>query len=152
MDWSVKYYPVYSVLTILVVMILAGCGGEPPVQQETAGTQPSATPQKAPDEPAALAAIAAVNAAQKDYFARYRRYALTYEELMEGFFLREEPTVQKTGYDIKLRPAADVASYTVLGIPSAPSPTARHFFSDQTGIIRAEEGKDANVQSPTIFP
>ena len=141
-----------SVLTIFIVMILAGCGREPAPRQDTAATQPPAAPQKAPDEPAALAAIAEVNAAQKTYLARYRRYALTYEELIDVLFLKEEPTVQKTGYDIKLRPAADAAGYTVLGIPAAPSPAARHFFSDQTGTIRAEEGKDANVQSPTISP
>ena len=140
------------VLAFSVVMILAGCGGQPPVQQETAATQPPAAPQKAPDESAALAAISGVNAAQKTYIARYRRYALTYDELIEALFLKEEPTVQKTGYDIKLRPAADAASYAVLGIPSAPSPAARHFFSDQTGVIRAEEGKDANVRSPAISP
>jgi hypothetical protein len=139
-----------SVPTIFIVMILAGCGGEPAPQKETAATQPPVAPQKAPDEPAALAAIAAVNAAQKTYLARYRRYALTYEELTDVLFLKEEPTVQKTGYDIKLRPAADAASYIVLGIPGAPSPAARHFFSDQTGTIRAEEGKDANAQSPQM--
>ena len=139
------------VLAFFVVMIVAGCGGQPPVQQETAATQSSAAPQKA-DESAALAAISEVNAAQKIYIARYRRYALTYDELIEALFLKEEPTVQKTGYDIKLRPAADAASYIVLGIPSAPSPAARHFFSDQTGVIRAEEGKAANVQSPAISP
>ena len=141
-----------SILTISIVMILAGCGGEPAPQRETAATQPPAAPQKAPDEPAALAAIAEVNAAQKIHLARYRRYAITYEELIDVLFLKEEPAVQKTGYDIKLRPAADAASYTVLAIPAAPSPAARHFFSDQTGAIRAEEGKDANVQSPVISP
>jgi hypothetical protein len=93
-----------------------------------------------------------VNEAQKTYIARYRRYALTYEELIQALFLKEEPTVQKTGYEIKLRPAADAASYVVLGIPSAPSPEARHFFSDQTGVVRAEVGKDANAQSPTLSP
>ena len=140
------------VLAFLIVMVLAGCGGQPPVQQEAPATPPPAPPQKAPDEPAALAAIADVNAAQKTYIARYRRYALTYDELTEVLFLKEEPTVQKTGYDIKLRPAADAASYIVLGIPSAPSSTARHFFSNQTGVIRAEQGKDANVQSPGVSP
>ena len=140
------------VLAFFVVMIVAGCGGQPPVQQETAATQPPAAAQKAPDESAALAAISAVNEAQKTYIARYRRYALTYDELIEALFLKEEPTVQKTGYDIKLRPAADAASYAVLGIPSASSTAARHLFSDQTGVIRAEEGKDANVRSPAISP
>jgi len=139
-------------LAFVVVMTLAGCSGEEPVRKTEVRYAPPAS-QKAPDEIAALAAISDVNAAQKTYFARNRRYALTYEELTGALFLKEEPTAQKTGYDIKLRPAADAATYTVLGIPSPPtasSPGARHFFSDQTGIIRAEEGKDANAQSPSI--
>ena len=140
-----------------VVLTFAGCSGQEPVVQKTEVRLRQALPtsQKEPDEIAAVAAISDVNAAQKTYFARNRRYALSYEELAEARFLKEEPTIEKTGYDIKLRPAADAATYTVVGIPSPPTaspPGARHFFSDQTGIIRAEEGKDANAQSPAISP
>ena len=138
-------------LAFFVALILAGCGGQPPAQKDTT-TQPASAPQKQPDESAALASISEVNAAQKIYIARYGRYALTYDELIQALFLKEEPTVEKTGYDIKLRPAADAASYTVLGIPASASSEARHFFSDQTGLIRAEKGKDANAQSPTVAP
>ena len=144
-------------LAFFVAMVLTGCGEQPASTQKTEVRVRSlpATSQKGPDELAAVAAISDVNAAQKTYFARNRRYALSYEELTEARFLKEEPTVQKTGYDIKLRPAADAASYAILAIPSASSASpapARHFFSDQTGIIRAEEGKDANAQSPAISP
>ena len=141
---------VKSILIFLFVMTLIACTGPPQAPQETNISPGPATPQKAPDESAALAAIAAVNSGQKDYIGRNRRYALTYEELLEGFFIKEEPTVQNTGYEIKLRPAADAASYIVLAVPSTPSPEIRHFFSDQTGTIRAEQGKDANAQSPAI--
>ena len=138
-------------LTVLMLLLfLWGCGNAPLPQEETAAPAPAPAPPKAPDEPAALAAIAAINAGQKDYFGRNRRYALTYDELIEMLFLKEEPTVEKTGYDVKLRPAADAASYTVLAIPSTSSPSTRHFFSDQTGTIRAEQGKDANAQSPAV--
>ena len=143
-------------LAFFVVLTFAGCSGQEPVVQKTEVRLRQAPPtsQKEPDEIAAVAAISDVNAAQKTYFARNRRYALTYEELAEARFLKEEPTIEKTGYDIKLRPAADAASYAILAIPSASSSTSlvppRHFFSDQTGIIRAEEGKDANAQSPSI--
>ena len=142
-------------LAFFVVLTFAGCSGQEPVVQKTEVRLRQAPPtsQKEPDEIAAVAAISDVNAAQKTYFARNRRYALTYEELAEARFLKEEPTIEKTGYDMKLRPAADAPTYTVVGIPSPPTaspPGARHFFSDQTGIIRAEEGKDANAQSPSI--
>jgi hypothetical protein len=142
-------------LTIIFgVLILAGCASNSSTPQPQVQTQVATPPsvQKAPDEAAAIAAIAAVNAAQKVYLARYRRYALTYEELMQGVFLKEEPVPENTGYEIKLRPSADAARYTIIATPATPSPTARHFFSDQTGDIRAEQGKDANAQSPTISP
>ena len=143
--------PMKSFLIILGVLVLAGCaGGSSAPQQTQTQTAAPAPPQKAPDEAAAIAAIAAVNAAQKTYLARYRRYALTYEELIQVLFLKEEPTPENTGYEIKLRPAADAAQYTIAAVPATPSPAARHFFSDQTGGIRAEQGKDANVQSPTV--
>jgi hypothetical protein len=148
-----NFHPVKSFAFILGLLLLAGCGGNSstPQQTQTPNAAP-ALPQKAPDEDAAMAAIAAVNDGQKTYLARYRRYALTYEELMQALFLKEEPTPETTGYEIKLRPTADAARYTIIAAPATPSPTARHFFSDQTGEIRAEQGKDANAQSPTVTP
>jgi len=137
-------------IIVFIAAILSGCGG--PSGQPQGVTEVRSAPQKAPDESAALAAISAVNEAQKTYMGRNRRYALTYDELMEAHFLKEEPTVQQTGYEIKLRPAADAGSYTVVAIPSTPPAAARHFFSDQTGVVRAEQGKDANAQSPTVTP
>ncbi len=134
-------------LALVMVMAAAACSQQPS-NKATAQSPPGQ--QKTPDESAALAAIAEVNAAQKIYMARNRRYALTYDELREARFLKEEPTVEKTGYDIKLRPAADAGSYAVLAVPSTPSAAARYFFSDQTGVIRTEQGKDANAQSPAI--
>jgi len=139
-----------SFAIILGVLVLAGCAGGSSTPAQTPTQTAALPPQKAPDEDAAIAAIGAVNAAQKTYLARYRRYALTYEELMQVLFLKEEPTPEKTGYQIKLRSAADAARYTILAAPAMPSTAARHFFSDHTGDIRAEQGKDANAQSPTV--
>jgi hypothetical protein len=137
------------VVALILFVVVAGCGSEAPLTEQQ-NVPAARAPQKPPDENAALTAIANVHAAQKEFISRYRRYALTYQELLDAFFLKEEPTVTTTGYDVKLRPAADAASYTVLAVPASASPASRHFFSNQTGEIRAEIGKDANAQSPLV--
>jgi hypothetical protein len=137
-----------SLAAIVLVGLLAGCSpaAEPDGQiQEAAAPAP-----KPPDEQAALAALAAINKAQADYFIRSRRYALTYDELIEALFLQAEPSSDLTGYDIRLRPAADASRYAVIAAPLADSPAARHFFTDQTGVVRAEQGKEAAAGSPEI--
>src|SRR2546426_79970 len=139
-----------KLLPVILALLLAGCGATSAPEQKQEQSAPDR--KKAPDENAAIAAISRINAAQKDFFTRNRRYALTYEELMHGLFLKEEPAIAKIGYDVRLRPSADAASYTVVAIPSTPSPATRYFFSDQTGDIRGEQGKDANAQSPKISP
>ena len=112
-------------LTGLAILALAGCAGSPPAPPQQPQAQPAPAPEpKEPNEAAAMDAIVAVNAAQKNYVARYRRYALSYEELMHGVFLKEEPVAEKTGYEIKLRPSADAASYTIIAAPVNPSTTA----------------------------
>ena len=81
---------------------------------------------------------------------RNRRYALEYDELISQFFLNEEPTVAKTGYQIRLRPAPDAGSYTITATPADTASPARRFFTDQTGVIRAEAGRDATAASAEI--
>lgn len=69
---------------------------------------------------------------------------------VESRDLKSETAAADTGYDLKLRPAANAQTYTLLAVPASPSPAARHFFTDQTGVIRAEAGKDAGAQSPPV--
>jgi len=114
------------------------------------GSAPAAQTRKAPDESAALDSLAKANEAQAFYFNRNRRYALTFDELIESRYLKTEPGPAETGYDFKLRPAADAQTYTLLAVPATPSQTARHFFTNQTGAIHAEAGKDATAESPAV--
>ncbi len=136
-------------IVVLTFILLGACGGAP-TSAPSANAEKAAAPAKAPDENAALAALKDIHQAQADYFRRNRRYALTLEELTDERFLKKEPTINDTGYDIRLRPAADAASYTVLATPASGAPEVRRFFTNQTGEIRAEQGKDANAQSPLI--
>lgn len=111
-----------------------------------AGAQANAKP---PDESAALDAIAKINDAEANYFRRNRRYALTFDELIDAHLLNKAPAAE-TGYDFSLRPAADAQTYKLAVNPTASSPTARHFLTDESGAVHAEAGRDATSDSPKI--
>jgi hypothetical protein len=138
-------------------LLLSACSSPAPTMQGPApatnsspASPASPSASRVPDEAAALDAIAKINGAQATYFKLNRRYALTYEELVEAHLLTGEPTAAQTGYEFKLRPAADAQTYKLSVTPAASTPTARHFFTDQSAVIRAEEGKDASAASPKL--
>src|SRR6516225_5799293 len=137
--------------SILVFATLLGCGTNPAPGTQTAapGSAPAPPSANSPNENVALDAIKKINQAQSDYFKRNRRYALSFDELVEARMLVSEPSAAQTGYDFKLRPAADAQTYKLLVSPTTRSP-ARYFFTDQTGSVRAETGKDATEDSPQI--
>lgn len=121
--------------------------------QSTANQASSASQRsagKAPDESAALDAIAKINAAESNYFRRNRRYALTIDELVDAHLLDSAPASAQTGYDFSLRPSADAQMYSLSVNPTAPTPSARHFFTDNSGAVRAEAGRDATADSPKV--
>src|SRR5262249_12999707 len=134
-------------------LLLASCRSGSPATGETNIPKASGSPAttKAPDETAALDALRKTNEAQATYFKINRRYALAYDELIDAHLLASEPTAAQTGYEFRLRPAADAQTYKLSVSPADSSAAAaRHFFTDQTGIIRSEAGKDASSDSPTL--
>jgi hypothetical protein len=142
-------HPVKTNVALLILgVVLVACSGD------TTPTTPTKTAAPAtsisPDENAALDALRKTNEAQATYFKINRRYALTYDELIEARLLQSEPLAAQTGYDFKLRPAADAQTYKVLVVPSDSRAAARHFFSDQTGVIHSETGKEATADSPEV--
>ena len=135
-------------------MMLAGCGGSTTPSMQTSANQATPAAQssnsKAPDESAALDAIAKINDAESSYFRRNRRYALTFDELVDAHLLNGVPAPAQTGYDFTLRPSADAQTYKMSVNPAAASPTARHFLTDESGAVHAEAGRDATAASPKI--
>ena len=136
----------------LLFLFMAACSNPEKSAPETKPAAPAApTPVATPaDEAAALRILGEISAAQAEYIKRHRRYALTYEELMDARLIQAEPSKEATGYDIKLLPSADAGSYTMVAGPVSPSPSVRSFFTDKTGVIRAEQGKDASASSPEV--
>src|SRR5688572_8387130 len=126
------------ILSILLVFILASCG-TPATEQRT---------QIAPDENGAIAALQAINQAQQDFIRRTRRYAQTYDELVMAVLLKERPSATTLGYDIVMRPSPDAVSYSIIATPAGNPGQVRHFFTDKTGVIRAEQGRAATAESP----
>jgi hypothetical protein len=138
---------------LLTALFLAGCGSSTtPSMQNTANqAAPASQPAgKAPDENAALDAIAKINDAEANYFRRNRRYALTFDELVDAHLLDSAPASAQTGYDFSLRPSADAQMYKLSVNPTAPTPSARHFFTDNSGTVHAEAGRDATPDSPKV--
>jgi len=147
---AVKKHLVSLALTVAVAC--GGCGSNTTPSTQTSNTPAAsqAPSVKAPDESAALDTIAKINDAQSNYFRRNRRYALTFEELVDAHLISSPPASAQTGYDFSLRPSADAQTYKLAVNPTAASPTARHFFSDESGTVRAEAGRDATGDSPKI--
>jgi hypothetical protein len=111
---------------------------------------PGSQPAGSPDESAALDAIAKINDAEANYFRRNRRYALTFDELVDAHLLDSAPASAQMGYDFSLRPSADAQMYKLSVNPTAPTPSARHFFTDNSGTVHAEAGRDATSDSPKV--
>lgn len=105
-------------------------------------------PAKAPDEAAAIAALKEVNRAQADFIRRTRRYPQSFDELIAEHLLSAEPTEELTGYRFSLAPSPDAVSYILKATPLSPG--ARHFFTDQTGVIRVEQDTPATAESPVL--
>jgi hypothetical protein len=134
---------------LILAMFINACGGTTPATETDRPAAPVPSATRAPDESAAIGALRMFNEAQATYFKLNRRYAITVDELVEARLLTTAPSAAETGYDFRLRPAADAQTYRLSVSPAGSSATgARYLFTDQTGIIRAETGKEATADSP----
>jgi hypothetical protein len=133
-------------LVVLTLLILCGCSGP----TEKSGPTTVQIPVKPPDDAAAVQLLRKINTAQAAYLQRNRRYALTYDELTEAHLLTSDPSKSADGYEIILHPAPDAESYTVVAAPVSPSAQTKSFYTDKTGIIRSEQGREANSSSQPV--
>jgi len=125
-----------AALFLPVVLIILSCSSEKP--------SPATKP---PDETAAIAALKEINQAQSDFIRRTRRYAQSFDELTADRLLANVPSSDSTGYQFSLLPSPDAVSYV---LKATPTGAGKHFFTDQSGVIRSESDKPATAQSPAI--
>jgi hypothetical protein len=131
-----RVQPIWLALPLSVLVL--SCSQEPAQLEAT----------RTPDEAAAIQALKEVNRAQADFIRRTRRYPQSFNELIAEHLLNTEPTEEQTGYRFSLAPSPDAVSYTLKATPASPG--ARHFFTDQTGVIRSELDKPATAESPEV--
>lgn len=125
------------VLALPLILLVLSCTSEPPA--------PPRDPKEL--ESVAIVTLKEINRAQADFLRRTRRYPQSFNELIAEHLMQAEPS-EDTGYKFSLYPSPDAVSYTLKATPLAPG--TRHFLTDQTGIIRAEQDKPATAESPAV--
>ena len=120
-------------------------------------------PESDPRETAAVRSLGTIVEAQEQYRSKYRTYAEHLYELgpprdggassEEGAALipRDLALGQRYGYNFEVHGYGD--SFTATADPVAlggEPPAERHFFSDQSGVIRENVGGPANASSKPV--
>jgi hypothetical protein len=135
-----------KIVTVALLVLVCGCSVPPDKNAPTTVQIPS----KQPDDAAAVQALRDINTAQAAYLQRNRRYALSYDELLDSHLLKGDPSKSASGYDINMHPSPDAESYTAVASPLSRSAEVKSFYMDKSGIIRVERGKEATPSSPPI--
>ena len=90
--------------------------------------------------------------AQKNYSHKHAgQYATSLNALVgQGSFTRRMLDPKRGDYSAKFKGTAK--DYSLWMTPSTVSPATRAFFVDESGVIRAEEDKQATADSPKAKP
>ena len=112
--------------------------------------------RKASNEASAIGSMRTINTAQTTYLSTVGNNttyaanltALNTANLIDGA-LAASGTTAKSGYKFTLATSANDSKYTVLGTPETNSGT-RHFFTDESGVIRFKAAAAAAVGDAPI--
>jgi hypothetical protein len=136
--------------TFLVTLLLTGLV----FAQAATGYTPKfpGDPARSEAEAAAMGYMRVVVNAQKNYSHKHGgQYAPSLAALVgQGSFTRRMLDPKRGNYTVKFK--GNSKEYSLWMTPVAPSPTERAFFVDESGVIRAEEDKQASADSPKAKP
>ncbi len=150
MKKQMRAFSVTILITVLATLAAAQIGSESasgPYKPKFRGD-----PARSENEAAALGYMRVVVNAQKNYSHKHGgQYAGSLRELVgQGSFTKRLLTTQRGDYTVKFK--GTPKDYSLWMTPSTISPTERAFFVDDSGIIKAEEDKQANRESPKAQP
>ena len=148
-----------------VIVILVACGMTASSQEtgslpETSAPQTSSAPAYQPqfkgdpahsqDEAQILGYIRTAVRAQKLYKKRHDKYAPSLSALAGtgSFTKRMASTTDRGAYNVSFHSKKD--GYSISAIPKQYDAQHRAFYAEEDGVIRAEEGKPADAESPKL--
>ncbi len=133
---------------------------QPGAQQPVTGTTIAAPEYKPkfPGDPArsdaeagALGYIRTVLMAQKIYKKKHDSYATSLPGLVHsGSFTQRMTKTDRGDYSVSFHAEPKGTGFSVSLTPKQYDPTHRAFYSDETGVIRAEDNKEASENSPKV--
>jgi len=97
-----------------------------------------------------LQAVRDIGRAQASFMTLRRRYALTFGELVDALLLERDPSLEDSGYQLRMRTTASAEAYSLTAEPESESVLKRSFFADSTGTIRWALGQTATSDSPEL--
>lgn len=108
------------------------------------------TAKKAANEAAAIAYIRNWSSAQEIYLTLHQTYATSNDQLVgDGLVTPADPS--RLGYTFALDGSGNARNWAGTAAPAEPGVTGdRHFFIDQSGVIRWVRGAPADASSPPL--
>ena len=108
-------------------------------------------PARSDSEAAALGYLRTFLRAQRIYKKKNGHYATTLLDLSKtGSFTRRMVSTDRGDYTVKFRPHKDKDTFEVTLVPKQLDADHRSFFSDQQGMIRVDDQKEADEGSPAL--
>jgi hypothetical protein len=151
-----------AVLTgALLTLACSTLAQEPPAAQEPAAAPAAATPAympKFPGDPAhsdaeagALGYIRTVLMAEKNYKKKHDLYTTSLAGLVHsGSFTQRMIKTDRGDYYVSFHSEGKGTGFNVAMTPKQYDAAHRAFYSDDSGVIRVEENKEATENSPRL--
>lgn len=138
------FWKSFLLMTLLTTLVAAQIG------QQEYKPKFAGDPARSDSEAAALGYMRVVVNAQKNYSHKHGgQYASTLNALVgQGSFTRRMLDPKRGDYTVKFR--GTPKDYLLWMTPNDVSATHRAFFVDESGVIRAEEDKQASADSPKV--
>ncbi len=151
MNKLMRGFSVTILITVLATLAAAQIGA-PPAPGTPYTPKFKGDPARSESEAAALGYMRVVVNAQKNYSHKHSgQYAPSLRELVgQGSFTKRLLGSQRGDYTVKFK--GTTKDYSLWMTPTTISPNERAFFVDDSGIIKAEEDKQAGPESPKVKP